>query len=248
MKFNIKLWATLLFIGLLGVASLLLSDLPLDLPKEVSDRFTSTQIKFLILANPTLLVLIMTTIGTLCYQKVNLEVPILDQFLNQKESNIALIDIIKSGILLGILAGVGIVGIGKLFESQMPAELVTASKNMSLSIISKIMYGGITEEILIRFGLMSLVLWIANKLFKSLSAFSYWFAIVFCAFIFGMGHLPLLKQLVPDPSVSMYAYIILGNMIAGILFGYAYWKKGLESAFIAHAVAHLTMVGLEAVS
>ena len=248
MNFNFKLWSVLLLIGIAGVASLLLSDIPLNLPPEVTSRFTADQLKLLILINPSILVILMTSIGIACFQKAGLEVPLLDKILNQRASTITVNDILKFGILLGIMAGIGIVSISKLFESQMPTELVTANKNLSLSVFSKILYGGITEEILLRFGLMSLVVWILTKLFKVLSSSHYWFAILLCAVIFGLGHLPMLKQLVPDPSLAMYTYIIFGNMFGGVLFGYAYWKKGLEAAFIAHAFAHLTMLAMETFS
>ncbi|MDB4228189.1 CPBP family glutamic-type intramembrane protease [Flavobacteriaceae bacterium] len=35
---------------------------------------------------------------------------------------------------------------------------------------------------------------------------------------------------------------MLGNSVGGIIFGWIYWKKGLESAMIAHIFAHILMI------
>ena len=32
---------------------------------------------------------------------------------------------------------------------------------------------------------------------------------------------------------------LAGNFIPGMLFGWLYWRRGLEAAMIAHALAHL---------
>jgi membrane protease YdiL (CAAX protease family) len=46
----------------------------------------------------------------------------------------------------------------------------------------------------------------------------------------------------------MIAYVIIGNSVGGLVFGWLYWKKGLESAFIAHIFAHVAMVIIEKIS
>ena len=58
------------------------------------------------------------------------------------------------------------------------------------------------------------------------------------ALLFALGHLPMLFLLVATPSAVMITAIILGNFVPGLLFGILFWKKGLESAIMAHAIAH----------
>jgi membrane protease YdiL (CAAX protease family) len=43
----------------------------------------------------------------------------------------------------------------------------------------------------------------------------------------------------------LISYIILGNSLGGLIFGWLYWKKGLEAAFIAHIMSHVVMVAAE---
>lgn len=140
-----------------------------------------------------------------------------------------------------------IIAIAYFFKPYLPQVLLDSSDNVRLNLITKLLYGGVTEELLCRFGLMTLFVWILYKIFKSLNAAIYWTANVLSAALFALGHLPMVFQMTADVTFPVYVYIILANSIGGFLFGYAYWKRGLESAFIAHAFAHLTMVGVNLV-
>ena len=70
----------------------------------------------------------------------------------------------------------------------------------------------------------------------------FWIGIVFSAVLFAVGHFPVVYQAVGTPSPGLLTYILIGNSIGGIIFGRLYWKKGLESAVIAHIFAHVVMV------
>lgn len=58
-------------------------------------------------------------------------------------------------------------------------------------------------------------------------------AIVFAAAVFGAGHLPLAARLVPLTS-DVVARVIAYNALGGLVFGWLYWKRGLEHAMLAH--------------
>jgi Type II CAAX prenyl endopeptidase Rce1-like len=60
--------------------------------------------------------------------------------------------------------------------------------------------------------------------------------------IFGLGHLPFVFAIIPNASVPLILYVIVGNSFVGLIVGYLYWKKGLESAMIAHMLAHVVML------
>ncbi|GAL87289.1 hypothetical protein MYP_4519 [Sporocytophaga myxococcoides] len=200
------------------------------------------------LINPAVLVLIATTIGTILYDKVNLSVPLFEKLFDKRgTSSFSLKGIIVEGIVLGVLAGIAILAVAYFFKPYLPQVLLDSSDNARLNLITKLLYGGVTEELLCRFGLMTLFVWVLYKIFKSLNAAVFWSANFLSAVLFAVGHLPMVFQLVTDVSFPVYAYVILGNSIGGLLFGYAYWKRGLESAFMAHAFTHLTMVGVNLV-
>jgi membrane protease YdiL (CAAX protease family) len=50
-------------------------------------------------------------------------------------------------------------------------------------------------------------------------------------------------MLVPKLTIALTSYVIAANSAFGFIAGYLYWKKGLESAMIAHMFAHVVMIG-----
>lgn len=67
-------------------------------------------------------------------------------------------------------------------------------------------------------------------------------AIVLAAVLFGVGHLPAAFAMGLNLTPPVVAYVLIANTVPGVLFGYLYWRWGLESAFIAHAVAHPVLI------
>ena len=93
-----------------------------------------------------------------------------------------------------------------------------------------------------RFGAMSLIAFISFKIIGKKSNSIYWMAIILSSFVFGFGHLPVVFNLIENPPNILLIYILFGNGLGGIVFGWLYWKKGLESAIIAHIVTHVVML------
>lgn len=102
-------------------------------------------------------------------------------------------------------------------------------------------YGGIVEELLMRWALMSLLVVGALKLGLSRPA-ALWTGNVLAALLFGAGHLPVALGLAA-PSPLLVGYILLGNGLGGVVFGWLFARRGLEQAMLAHAVGD---VGLHA--
>jgi membrane protease YdiL (CAAX protease family) len=96
-------------------------------------------------------------------------------------------------------------------------------------------YGGTNEEIYLRLFLMTLIIWLWSKIRKHATPTSLqmWTTVIVVSVVFGLGHLPMTAQFMPITSVVVIRAIVL-NGILGILYGWLYWRKGLESAMIAH--------------
>ncbi|MBL7946692.1 MAG: CPBP family intramembrane metalloprotease [Flavobacteriales bacterium] len=231
-------------LGVVGVLSLLTSELPMNaLPALVRERFTDAQIKLLVLLNPVALVLIMVCIGTPLHERAGLSVPTLMGWLQGTPIRAVFAQQVKAGVVYGALAGVLLVGISFAFGDTIAADQEKLAAGIKPSLLARFLYGGITEEILIRFGMMTLVLWLALKMLPSTAAA--WTSIAVASLVFALGHLPAVFAVITEPSASLYAYILLGNIAGGLVFGWLYWKKGLEAAMIGHAMAHVVMVSAE---
>lgn len=243
MNKKIKLGLALFTIGLFGIVTLLSVSIPLDsIPKEVLAKISPLILKYLILINPILFLIIAIVAGTLLYNKVGLTVPTISAFLNIEQPKIKFIEQLKYGTILGIITGVLTTASGLIFKSSIPAEIIEIGNKIKITTIARFGYGGFTEEILMRFGFMTLVIWLVFKISKTLNNSTYWIGIIVASILFAIGHFPVVYQVVHNPTIALLSYILIGNSIAGLFFGWLYWKKGLEAAFIAHIFAHIVMI------
>lgn len=116
-------------------------------------------------------------------------------------------------------------------------------ERFDLPLSARMLYGGITEELLLRWGLMTALTWLAWRFLQhrrgSPRAASIGLAIVVSALLFGAGHLPAAAALIGELTGGMVAFVVGVNAAFGALFGYLFWRYGLEAAMIAHAMAHL---------
>lgn len=245
MKSTTLIFGIVLFLlGMLGVFSVLTMELPI--PEEaaaiLNERFSPFQIKLLLLINPTIMLLIAVGIGTFLHQKVGLEVPVVHDLVHKKSLHPALKDLVKFGVIGGVIAGILISMTGWFFSNLLPDEFERLGDQVQPGILARFLYGGITEEILMRFGLMTLVVWVLFKILKRNPPVIYWIGIFISTLLFAVGHFPVVFQAVENPSALLLSYILIGNSLGGIIFGWLYWKKGLESAMIAHIFAHVVML------
>ncbi len=105
-------------------------------------------------------------------------------------------------------------------------------------------YGGITEEVLVRLGLMTVLAFGLSRVWHDgagrPTAAAMWASVAGAALLFGAGHLPAAGQIYPlTPTVI--AYIVAGNAALGLVFGWLYWRRGLGAAMIAHFSADLVL-------
>lgn len=243
-KKKIVLGLILFGIGLIGILSILTMNIPLPPEVEVilKDSFTPQQIKILTLINPTIMLIISVITGSILYQKVNLAVPLIEKIVRIENGNLNTSNILKFGILGGVLSGILLSLVGLIFNPILPAEFFELGESIKPTLTVRFLYGGLTEEILMRFGLMTFIVWITSKLFKGTKPFVYWIGIILASIIFALGHFPVAYQVVEVPSMGLLTYILIGNTIGGLIFGWLYWKKGLETAIIAHICTHIILL------
>lgn len=107
------------------------------------------------------------------------------------------------------------------------------------ALISGLFYGGITEELLIRWGLMTLLVWAGWRLSgRRARPAVFWTAILISALLFGAGHLPAVAAMAPLAPALVIRTIAL-NAIGGVIFGWLFWRRSLEAAMVCHATFHV---------
>ena len=154
--------------------------------------------------------------------------------------------ILLPGLGVGAVTGVVLVGIeAAFFLRHLPASM-QALFDMPLwkRLLGGVIYGGITEELFMRLFLLSLVAWLLGRRWKTPAgmpaAGAFWVAILGVAVLFGLGHLPATAAVTPLTPLLVVRALVL-NGVAGVAFGYLYWKRGLEAAMAAHMGAHLVL-------
>lgn len=94
---------------------------------------------------------------------------------------------------------------------------------------------------MLRVFVMGVVAWLLSRLSRGQPrAWVMLAALVVAALVFGAGHLPAAAQLAPLTG-ELVLRVIAYNMLAGLVFGWLYWKRGLEHAMLAHLCADLVL-------
>ncbi|HLA11739.1 MAG TPA: CPBP family intramembrane glutamic endopeptidase [Pyrinomonadaceae bacterium] len=253
MNFKIRLFMILWLAGFAGVLSFLLVDLTKLLAQLPTPAGTETfqvtpAIKILSLIQPAVLLSVAVLIGVALGSKVGLLSPVAEAAARKEHLSSALKPQIIPGFTGGLLGSIGVILNWLLWKPFLPPEFVLRSVELNklLPLPTRLLYGGITEELLLRWGVMTLLVWAAWRLFQKgqdRPQKGYFIgAIVISSVIFGLGHLPFVFAIAPYASVALILYVIVGNSIFGLIAGYLFWKKGLESAMIAHMLVHIVML------
>ena len=177
--------------------------------------------------------------GTALSGAVGLRAPTFEAFVTSRPLWPALRGQVAPSLIAGACSGALLLA----FNRYAPPALAAAQERFNPSLAGRVLYGGVTEELLLRWGLMTTLVWLTWRFVQrrrgAPGAAALWFGIVVSALLFGAGHLPAATALVGDLSAGVVTYVVGANTAFGILFGYLFWRYGLEAAMIAHATAHV---------
>jgi membrane protease YdiL (CAAX protease family) len=235
-----KLWLHLILLGLVGCASLMLAPLERLVPFPI-DPLT---VRLLSVVQPALLVLLFAALGAWAAPKVGLDAPAVRAWSERRSVGPVLAQQLLPAVVGGLAIGVVLLGFWAFLQARPYAAPLLS---LEFPLATKLLYGGIVEELLLRWGLMSLLAWVAWRLAGAPKAARSWqigFGLIAAALLFAAGHLPALFVIVPLAPAELVALVLATNFTAGAVFGWLFWKRGLEAAMIAHAFAHLSSTAM----
>jgi hypothetical protein len=181
--------------------------------------------------------------GTALAPAVGLRAPAFEAAATRRPVMPALKPQVLPGLIAGVLGGL------LLFVSLRlsPAAIAGLQDQFSPPLYARMLYGGITEEVLLRWGLMTAFTWLAWRYVQGkrgdVNPGLTWLAIAVSALLFGVGHLPVASYLIGSLNGPVVVFVVGLNATFGLLFGWLFWRRGLESAMVAHAVTHLVSYG-----
>ena len=252
MNFKTRLFLILFLPGMAGVASFLLIDLsglvalvPVQPGSEVPT--ITPLLKIVSLIQPTVLLAAAVLIGIALAHKVGLSAPLAESLGAGGQSVAALRSQWVPGLLGGLVGMLCIVLTAAVFTPFFMAETLERIRefNKLVPIPTRLLYGGITEELLMRWGFMTLVVWLVWRVLRrgasKPATWCFVVGIIVSSLVFGFGHLPVAFLLLPESGIAVILFVIIANSAFGIVAGYLYWKYGLEAAMIAHMFGHVLM-------
>jgi hypothetical protein len=252
---NKRLFLILWTAGMAGVLSLLLVDIsalvgaiPLPEGAPPPELPPPALLKLVAIIQPAVLTLFAVLIGIWLSPKVGLRAPIAEAIAKREPILPVLKPQILPAVIAGLVSGVAIVAAWVIAKPFLPERFIARAQefNRFLPHAVRILYGGFTEEILLRWGVMTLLVWLITLVSqRDRSApreMVVVAAILISAILFGLGHLPVASALAGGLTVPVVAYVVVANSLFGIVAGFLYWRRGLEAAMLAHMGVHVVLI------
>ena len=233
LRFGVLLWLA----GMLGVAAVNATVLPQLLAQETlpAPLWLIWVASFL---QSGLLLALAVWAGVALAPALGLRAPAFEAAATRRPITPALTPQLLPGFMAGMPGGFLLFAILRFS----PIDLAELQARFNPPLLARMLYGGITEELLLRWGLMTALVWLAWRFLQgrrgTVRGGLVWLAIAVSALIFGLGHLPVAFVVIDTMTANIVLFVIGANAMFGVLFGWLFWRSGLESAMIAHAVAH----------
>lgn len=188
------------------------------------------------------LVIIAAAAGAILAPRVDLEAP----FFQALVSSESVLNALQPQLLPALISGIGgsivfITAYYTIFRPRLDNQTIKSmeSLRMRLGLWSRLLYGGIVEEVLTRWGLMTFFAWLGALIIGTPSNFAIWIAIITSGILFGLGHLPSYLAAGCRKTTLFLTLIITLNLWAAIIFGWLFWQYGLIAAMLAHMLFHI---------
>ncbi|MCL9684796.1 CPBP family glutamic-type intramembrane protease [Legionella maioricensis] len=204
-----------------------------ELKKRMS-RFAILQTLFM--------VLVMSFAGAVLSSRTGLHDPLLEALLLGKAGLGAFQHILLPTFLYSLLCLLVFLGlyygvVGSILDDH--SFRVMANLRRALGMDGCVLYGGVVEEVIARWGLMNLIAFFAMLFAKQHNEIIIWIAIVLSGLMFGVGQIPAYLA-AGCLSTRRLVYSILSLCLwQSLVFGYLFWQYGLLSAIFAHMLFHL---------
>jgi len=246
-----KTFLALVALGLPGVLSLIpmVLDQVEALPPEMLELPVPLTVA-LALFNSLILLAIAVAVGTLLAHRVGLRSLVAEKVRQGTAIWPELRPYLRMAFIAGLIFAVVVLGLDALinpFAGTALENVSTVGESPTLGalltqLLMGMLYGGIVEELLLRWGVMTLLVWIGWRIAQRGQGAPrpalVWAAIVLAALLFGIGHLPALASLVALTPLIVFRTVLL-NALGGLLFGWLFWRRNLETAMVAHAAGHV---------
>ena len=221
-----RLLFAMIGLGLAGVATLSVVPFETILPPGIHVP------RLMLLIQPAILTIACAALGWWFQQRTGLGAPVLGAALAGSDWLRPLLRGVPGALAFAAATAAILVVYGLATQ-----DAATATPQLEIPLIARLGYGGVGEEIIARWGLLTGFMALAMRLGRGRDA-AFWIANAAAALLFALGHFGALFAMVAHPSVWLKTAVMLGNFVPAIGFGWLYRRHGIESAMLAHGGAH----------
>ena len=232
LRLGILLWLA----GMLGVIVITFTVLP-QLLRDLALPAPQPVILLASLAQSAIILALAVWAGVALAPALGLRAPAFEAAVAGRPLAPALGPQVLPGFAAGVAGGIALFAAFRFA----PAAIAEIQHRLALPLLARLLYGGITEELLLRWGLATALVWLAWRLLQHRSGppapVYVWLAIGVSALVFGAGYLPAAVALVGRLSADIVVFVIVEHGVwrpVRLLC----WRHGLEAAMIAHGAAH----------
>jgi len=244
-RVNVRLLLLLIGLGTVGIIALIPYELSMfdlrPLPPEAGN-LTPTVIVSINTLSKIFMLIVFVFLGERMLRRTNLDVPYFHAWVHKQPMPRFSIKWLYVAIGVSLFISLVMIGLDHfLFLPQINIPLHTDQTMSWWHGLFAMFYGGITEELMVRFFGMTFIVWLLSVIMRrqreTIPKFVYMIAIIGAALLFGLSHLPATEQLFGQLTPLIILRALVLNGLPGIWFGYLYYRKGLEYAMIAHLTA-----------
>lgn len=188
------------------------------------------------------MVLVMSFAGSVLSLRTGLNAPVLEALLAGKDGLNAFLSILLPTFLYSLA---GLVVFCLLYYGVVSAILdeksfeVMRKLRAVLGIDGCVLYGGVVEEIIGRWGLMNVVAFFTLMFTRKMSTSVVISSIFLSGLMFAVGQIPAYLAAGCVSSRRFIYSIVSLSLWQSLLFGFLFWQYGLVSAMLGHMFFHL---------
>lgn len=240
MRFDWPLITILILLSLPGILiavtrliNFLLKSVPPPLKKRV---------QIIAVVQSILMILVMSMAGNALSKMTGLGAPVLEAIVQTGSGwTLWLADIVPvffmtiAGLLLFLAIYYGLLSRMLDKTSFQAINQLRAALNLDACML----YSGMTEEIIVRYGLVNLFVFFGMLFMKTQTPAMVWFAIILSSILFTFSQLPVYVAAGCQFSRHLIYALLLSYGCQGLFFGFIFWHYGLFAAMISHMLFHL---------
>lgn len=203
---------------------------------EIKQKFTRFAI-----VHTLLIVFVMSVAGAILSKRTGLNASALEVILLGKAGLSALYPIVLPTLLYSVAGLIVFCYLyywvtGSLLDKQSVATLHAMHKALGLD--GCVLYGGIVEEVIARWGLMNAVAFFGLILVNEASSTLIVLSLLFSSLIYAIGQVPFYLAAGCTSNRRVVYSIVFLSFSQSLLFGFLFWHYGLISAIMGHMLFH----------